>query len=476
MLNRLPLLLASLKTSDARSAFALAPVRFAAAAADGEDAAAARFTLLGYRQTDKPACKGGRANANFFRFRHKRMRAIARTFRGNPFITGHDWGDVRARGGTIVDAWAEPPPDAGDELAFFAVVEATADWAKLGLKDGTIDRFSIGAFGRGEITCTVHGSPVWTDCWCWPGYEAEGGTVEWEYEDAEGVEISAVNVPAVGGTGIVDAALVDGLVAAGLLRAEGAHDHALAAADIENLARLCGRSANLDAIAVLAARAGGAPKGGFPRETPGITMASHDDQRGKLMDRALLCQTLGLAATATDDEILARIREQGASAAQTAVLQAQIGDLSAARERDSLNAHVEAEITRLRAGRQVGDQVIASLRALIAAAPGANAAAQRASFDTSLKLVEASAPTLPVAGAAPAARATLQSDARAADAPGAPVVELDAYEQHKGNPHLGRMMKLARLSADDVRKHGSVTFNVVPNLRELADATDRRGA
>lgn len=54
-------------------------------------------------------------------------------------------------------------------------------------------------------------------------------------------------------------------------------------------------------------------------------------------------------------------------------------------------------------------------------------------------------------------------------------VELDAYEVHKSNPHLRAYMKACGLSVDDVRKHGSVTINVVPNLGELIAATNRRG-
>jgi hypothetical protein len=61
------------------------------------------YSIMGYRQTEKPASQGGRANENGFRFRHKALRAIARTARNQPFITGHNWGDVRARGGTILE-------------------------------------------------------------------------------------------------------------------------------------------------------------------------------------------------------------------------------------------------------------------------------------------------------------------------------------------------------------------------------------
>jgi len=447
---------------DGRAAIAFAPNRHISLEDTASDEPKV-FTAIGFRQTAEPACRGGKPNANFFRFRHKRMRAIARTFRGQPFITGHDWGDARARGGTLIDAWAEPPPDALDELAFYAKVKATADWAIRGLGDGTIDRFSIGALGIGEITCTVHGTPVWTECWCWPGYLAEAGLVEWEYEDAKGVEWSAVNVPAVDGTMILDEDELEAL-----------SDDVPLEAELEQLRLVCGRAWDPGAIAALVATVGGAPKGGFPRTVPAITMSpcpTAPAQGSNQMDRALLCKTLGLPATATDEEILAHIAQQGTNAAQAPVLQAQLAELAADRDRVAASAHVESEITRLRASRQVGDQVVTTLRAT-ASGPGG-----RAAFDTSLKLVEASAPPALVAGAAPHQRVALQSDARPALAPGAVDAgeEPDAYEQNKGNPHLSRFMKRCGLTAEQVRKHGTATVNVVPELAKLVDATARRG-
>jgi hypothetical protein len=75
----------------------------------------------------------------------------------------------------MIDGWADLPED-GDagELGLFARVRAIADWAIEGFANGTIDRFSIGAIPQGEVTCTVHDCPVWTDCYCWPGMEVGG--------------------------------------------------------------------------------------------------------------------------------------------------------------------------------------------------------------------------------------------------------------------------------------------------------------
>lgn len=443
---------------------ASAPTRVVASADAGE-LATASFTALGYRQTLLSAAKGGQVlNSHGWRFRNGGMRALARSFRGQAFIGGHDWGDPRLRGGDIVDAYAEEIEE-GTQIAIFYDIVAKAPWALEGLANGTIDRFSLGVQPEGEITCTVHNVPVWSteDCWCWPGAEVEGGLIaEWEFEDAKGLELSAVNVPAVDGTGIVAANPdVDGVTA------------------YRAFAALCGRESRAASQLLFAVAKGGAPAGGFRRGPRPITMAlSNDEPRGALMDRALLCKSLGLPATATDEEILARVNANATAAAQTSVLQAQLQEVAnreqqATVERDA--AHVESEITRLRASRVVSDKVVESLRT--------SAKTSRAAFDASLALVEESAAplTAPATAAATAtttARATLQSDAKPAANPGAPSDSLedgpDAFEANRANPHLASLMKRAGVTADNVRQHGSRSFTVLPNLRELADATAQR--
>ena len=61
--------------ASARDAIALAAARTIVLEDAGAELEPHHYTLLGYRQTEKPACKGGRPNANFFRIRHKAMRA-----------------------------------------------------------------------------------------------------------------------------------------------------------------------------------------------------------------------------------------------------------------------------------------------------------------------------------------------------------------------------------------------------------------
>jgi len=439
-----------------RSVALVEAVVAADAAADAEPAAPVEYSILGYRQTEQPAAKGGKANANGFRFRHKAMRKIARTARAQPFITGHNWGDVRARGGTMVDAWADAPEGgAPGELGMFARVRPLKDWAVEGFADGTIDRFSIGAMPEGEVTCTVHDCPVWTECYCWPGMEIDGVVAEWEHENARVVEYSAVNVPAVDGTYVLDQLDPDEL------------DVALA-----DLQLLCGRPHATALTAALRRQQGGAPKGGFTRAVAAITMTSMDP-------REQMARALGLDPAATWEQINARLAQVTATAAQGEVVRAQLEDsrteLAGARQREAERvaeldaAHVSSEITRLCAARQVSDKVVATLRA--------TAANGRAAFDQSLKLVEDAAPEIVAAAGAPS-RPALQSDAKpaieaAADPGGA---EADPYEQHRTNPELPRLMRVCKVTAAHVREHGPRTIPVLPNLRELADATDRRGA
>ena len=78
------------------------------------------YTIVGYRQTAEPAVRGGKANRQAIRFRNAGLRAMARTFRGQPFLTGHNWSDARARGGTVLDAWVEDVD--GELLMLFEVL------------------------------------------------------------------------------------------------------------------------------------------------------------------------------------------------------------------------------------------------------------------------------------------------------------------------------------------------------------------
>lgn len=416
------------------------------------------YTVVGYRQTAEPAVRGGKANRQAVRFRNGGLRALARTFRGQPFITGHNWGDTRARGGTVLDAWVE---EVDGELLLLFELLVTKDWAIAGFEDGTIDRFSMSADFLGEILCTLHDVPIWSEpeCRCWPGMEVDGQVVEFEAEDGAGIELSAVNVPA------VDDTYVTALGApAELADPDTRRLHAARA-----FGERCGRAhPPIEQLAM-----GGVPAGGFRAPRPRPRMTADEPPRGN-MDRALICKQLGLAATATDDEIFQRMATLGADAAQAGVLRAQLEQSAADREAEGDARHVDGEIAGLQASHQVTDKVITQLRAA-AAPPGG-----RPAFDAALALVRESAPKRPAAvdpTAAPPARAALQSDAKPAPGPTSAALEdgPDAFELTRDNPNLGRFMKVTKLSVEDVRKHGSRTFHVVPNLAALAEATIQRG-
>lgn len=154
-------------------------------------------------------------NRNFVRFKPSILKRLARSFVGMPFLRDHDKRTLDARGGTIIASELVQDTE-GD--AFHMTIRAVKPWAAEGLLDGTIDRFSIGASPTGDIVCSAHKSPIFTKCFCYPG-DKVGDTeerVEFIITAAEGVETSAVNVPAVVGTGIkgVRAAL-EALAAAG---------------------------------------------------------------------------------------------------------------------------------------------------------------------------------------------------------------------------------------------------------------------
>lgn len=441
---------------DATPAAKFFPRVTAAQDAPGANAENPSFTAIGYRQTKLTAFAGGKANANGFRVRNEGMASLTRTFRGQAFISGHDWGDARARGGTIRNTKLEQLEN-GAELGILYEIELQAAWAKEGLANGTIDRFSFGISPVGEIMCTAHCVPVWSteDCYCWPGEMVSvdqgkdkaplTGIAEFEFENANGLELSAVNVPAVEGTHIVNSS-----------------DGAAALATV--LGRVHPRHAEL------------ARMGGYTQPIARRTMAACSQpvvERSNTMDRVLLCKTLGLPETATDEQILAAMRANAGAAAQTEVLRTQLAETSE-RERERTvqldAAHVDSEITRLRASRKVSDKTVANLRAA--------AKLSRASFDSSLAIVEEAAPE--IAPAAGAQRSTLQSDAPAAVTVAPAIAALDgdgpdAFDQHATNPELGRMMRFAKLSVDHVRKHGAREWKHVPNIQELADNTAARG-
>lgn len=138
-------------------------------------------------------------NRNHVRIRDGALTRMARSFKDQPFLRDHERWSLDARGGTILSSGLVRNDG---EAAFEMTLRAVKPWAVEGVLDGTIDRFSIGFIPTGPVICSVHKTPVWKDCRCWPGDKVDGKAVEFIFTEAEGVEVSGVNVPAVTGTGI----------------------------------------------------------------------------------------------------------------------------------------------------------------------------------------------------------------------------------------------------------------------------------
>jgi hypothetical protein len=160
-------------------------------------------------------------NANFFRFRDEDLPALAESFAEAPFLRNHDITDVGARAGTVRESWLQ-----GNEIV--QLIDITVPRDIEAVLNQQIDRFSISWFWD-KVTCSVCGSD-WYSCSHWPGreYDTETGrqregetsphhplspsprqVCELIFETPRGRETSAVNTPAVIGTGIENISLME---------------------------------------------------------------------------------------------------------------------------------------------------------------------------------------------------------------------------------------------------------------------------
>ena len=138
-------------------------------------------------------------NSNFYRFRDEHLPAFAASFAGQPYLRDHATYAIDARGGTV-DA------SALDGRAFVQDIRLTVPRDIEAFLNGQMDRFSIGWYWK-AITCSVCGNDwLSRDCSHWPGqtYEVDKKPVQCEliFEEPRGKETSAVNAPAVAGTGV----------------------------------------------------------------------------------------------------------------------------------------------------------------------------------------------------------------------------------------------------------------------------------
>lgn len=153
--------------------------------------------------------KDGTPNRRFLRHKPEALGALASSFVGMPMLLDHDTHTQAARVGTI--RTSELSTHGGTGWSSFKMgLRVVKPDAAISVLDGTLDRFSIGWSATGPVMCTAHGVDVRSSqrCGCWPGdtvmLDGKPHTVEYEFQSAEGTEVSAVNVPAVKGTGITD--------------------------------------------------------------------------------------------------------------------------------------------------------------------------------------------------------------------------------------------------------------------------------
>jgi len=139
-------------------------------------------------------------NRNPYRFQDGDLAAFAASFEGQPFLRDHETDEIEAREGTILSSMY-------DGSAFVQDIRVTTRRGMLDFIEGRIDRFSIGWF-YDDCICSICNSSFFSStCNHWPGMKY--GTLEGEvaceliFVNPKGKEVSAVNVPAVEGTGIM---------------------------------------------------------------------------------------------------------------------------------------------------------------------------------------------------------------------------------------------------------------------------------
>lgn len=135
-------------------------------------------------------------NANYLRFHDADLAGFAASFAGQPFLRDHDARRIESRGGTIRESFLW-----GNEFMQEIVLTVPRDIEAF--LNGQIDRFSISWYWQ-KIVCSVCGHD-WLGVKCphWPGQTYDGKVCELIFEGPRGKETSAVNAPAVQGTGVL---------------------------------------------------------------------------------------------------------------------------------------------------------------------------------------------------------------------------------------------------------------------------------
>lgn len=137
-------------------------------------------------------------NRNHLRIRDEDMAGFAASFEGAPFLRDHNLEAVEARAGTVVASGLQG-------RAIRQTIRLTTKRDMRAYLEGQIDRFSVSWYFD-AVHCTVCGRE-WGECSHRPGksYEWHGKRRRCElvFDNPLGKEVSAVNAPAVEGTGVI---------------------------------------------------------------------------------------------------------------------------------------------------------------------------------------------------------------------------------------------------------------------------------
>lgn len=143
-------------------------------------------------------------NTNHVRFRS--LPAMGRSGVNSVFLRDHRQRDLDMRGGTVEKSKMEKGADGSYYLR--QSIRLHEPWAVQKALTGSIDRFSIGWYATGRVTCSQCKTDILSECWHFPGDSVTVGdsevVVEWVYHKVDLIETSAVSIPAVRGTTVHD--------------------------------------------------------------------------------------------------------------------------------------------------------------------------------------------------------------------------------------------------------------------------------
>jgi hypothetical protein len=139
-------------------------------------------------------------NRNPYRFMDADMTDFSASFEGQPFLRDHDTAEIESRDGMILSSF-------WDGSAMQQDIRLTTRRGMMDFVEGRIDRFSIGWF-YDDCLCSICNTSWYSkDCQHWVGakYQTLSGeqTCELIFVNPKGKEVSAVNAPAVEGTGVI---------------------------------------------------------------------------------------------------------------------------------------------------------------------------------------------------------------------------------------------------------------------------------